>query len=172
MKSYTSDNNITVKVAKAEDLFDLKLCAKGFLEFIDEFQTKFLKKKIFILMGYYENNLAGMLVSEQQTHKVDSIERLIPTIYLYLLYVNPKFRRRHIATKLLESFLILQKKKGIASICIKLPQKFKDGIKFFQHYEFRLVGLIENNILLEHKIWDDYGISDCQLIGDDFNTTF
>ena len=172
MRSYKSEKNITIKVAKAEDLFDLKLCAKGFLEFIDDFQTKFLKNKIFIFAAYYDNNLAGMLVSEQQTHKVDSIENLIPTIYLYLLYVNPKFRRRHIGTKLLESFIMLQKKKGIASICIKLPQKYKNGIKFFQHYEFHLVGLVNNNIILEHKIWDDYGISDCQLIDDDFNTTF
>lgn len=172
MKSNMSENNIVIKVAKAEDLFDLKLCANEFLEYINDFQTKFLKNKIFILAAYYNNNLAGLLVSEQNTHKVDSIENLIPIVYLYLLYVNPKFRKRHIGTTLLESFIILQKKKGIASICIKLPHNYKNGIKFFQHYEFHLVGQIKNSIILEHKIWDDYGISDCQLIGDDFNTTF
>ena len=172
MRTNKYEKNILIKVANAEDLFDLKLCAQEFLEFIDDFQQKFLTNKIFVLAAYYDNNLAGILVSEQQTHKVDSIENLIPTIYLYLLYVNPKYRRKHIATTLLEAFLMIQKKIGIASICIKLPQKYKNGIKFFQHYKFRLVGLIDNNILLEHKIWDDYGISDCQLIGDDFNTPF
>lgn len=172
MRLSKSKKKILIKVAKNDDLFDLKLCAQGFLEFLDDFQTKFLKNKFFILTAYYDNILAGMLVSEQKTHKVESIENLIPTIYIYLLYVNPKYRRKHIAKTLLESFISIQKKRGVASICIKLPQKYKSGIKFFQHYEFHLVALINNNFILEYKIWDDYGVSDCQLIGDNFNNTF
>ncbi|MFX1337095.1 MAG: GNAT family N-acetyltransferase [Promethearchaeota archaeon] len=172
MRLYKSNKDFLIKVANADDLFDLKLCAQGFLEFIDDFQIKFLKNKLFILTAYYDNILAGILVSEQQIHKIDSIENLIPTIYLHLIYVNPKYRRKYIGTTLLKSFILIQKKKGIASICIKLPQKYQNGIKFFQNYEFRLVGLTKNEVILEHNLWDDYGISDCQLIGDDFNITF
>ena len=113
MNTNKNKNHILIKVASSEDLFDLRLCAQGFLEFIDDFQKKFLTNKIFVLVAYYDNNLAGMLVSEHNIHRVDSLENLIPTIYLYLLYVNPKYRRKQIATTLLKSFIMIQKKKEL-----------------------------------------------------------
>jgi GNAT superfamily N-acetyltransferase len=163
------DPRIKIQVAKNEDLFDLNLCAKEFIDLIDNFTKKFLNKKLFILTAYYENILVGILVAEDKSHKVDSLEKLLPKIYIHFLYVNPFYRNKNIGKEMLDKFLDIQKEKGTASIYIKLPQKYKSGIKFFLKNNFRQVHKEGTKIVLELNLWNDYGIRDYQIVEEDLN---
>ena len=158
-----------IKSADSENLLDLELCAKEFLDFIDNFKEKFLKGKFFVLTAYFDSILAGVLVADKKIRQIDALEKIIPNIYLYLIYVNKKFRNNQIGKKLLDSFINIQKQNGIASIYIELPQKFKKGINFLQKRSFQRISKIQNNIILELKLWNDYGIIDSQVIEEDFN---
>ena len=172
MDTNNSKNKVQVKISDEEDFFDLNLCAKEFLDFIDEFQIKFLEKKYFILKAHYNDILAGILVAEDKTNKVDSLKKFVPIIHLHLIYVNNQFRKKSIGKILLESFILIQKKNGMALINVKIPQKYRDGIKFFLKNKFLVVEKKENDIVLEINLWNDYGIRDCQIIEEDFNDVF
>ena len=162
-------HKILIKHAENENLLDIELCAKEFIDFIDNFKKNFLEGRFFILTAYYDFILAGVLIAEKKVREIDSLEKIIPSIQLHLLYVNKKFRYKQIGTKLLESFINIQKQNDIASIYIELPQKYKIGINFLQKKSFQRIGKKQNNVILELKLWNDYGIIDSQVIEDDFN---
>ncbi|TFG01488.1 MAG: GNAT family N-acetyltransferase [Promethearchaeota archaeon] len=164
-----SSPKIEIKLAGKEDFIELKLCAMEFLDFIKDFKKKFFNKKFFILTAYYDSILAGILVGEDEGKKIDSIEKIVPIMYLHLLFVNPKFRHKNIGKALLDNFKSILKKKGIASIYVKLPQKYKKGVEFFQKNNFHQVDKNQNRIILELNLWNDLGIRDCQIIGDNFD---
>ena len=166
------DPNIKIKIAETSDFFDLNLVAKEFIDFIDDFRKKFLDKKFFVLTAWYNNILAGLLISEDKSKKVSSLKKLLPSMYLHLVYVNPKFRNKHIGKQLLENFIKVQKEKGTASIYIKLPQNYKNGIRFFQHNQFRQICVDRNKITLELNLWDDFGVTECQIIDEDLENSF
>ncbi len=164
-----SSPKIEIKIAGKENFIELKLCAMEFLDFIKDFKKKFLYKKFFILTAYYDSILAGILVGEDEGKKIDSIEKIVPIMYLHLLFVNPKFRHKNIGKSLLDNFKSILRKKGIASIYVKLPQKYKKGVEFFQKNNFHQVDKNHNRIILELNLWNDLGIRDCQIIGDNFD---
>ena len=118
--------------AEIEMLYDIYLCAEEFNDLVDTFKEKFLNKDITISMAFYDDILSGFIVAEDKSQKVDAIEKLIPTTCLHLLYVNSKFRKKHIGKFLFDEFIKTQKEKGTASIYIKIPQKYKNGINPFQ----------------------------------------
>ena len=162
------DPHIIIKVADNENIIDLSLCAKEFLEFIKNFRDKFLNKKFFILTAYYDNVLAGLLIAEDKSQKVDSLNKVVPRMYLKLLYVNPRFRNRHLGKKLLDHLIEIQKDRGIALISIKLPQRYKQGIQFFLKNNFITSSKDNDRIILELNLWNDFGIRDCHIIDEDF----
>ena len=82
--------------ANKEDLIDLNLCAKEFLQLIEDFNINFLNRKYFTLTAYYKKLLVGILIAEEKNHKVDSLEKIVPKTNLYLIYVSPSFRKNHI----------------------------------------------------------------------------
>jgi GNAT superfamily N-acetyltransferase len=163
------DPKIKIQVSKNEDLFDLNLCAKEFIDLIDNFKTKFLNKRFFILTAYYNNILVGLLVAEDKSHIVDSLEKILPIINIHMLYVNPSYRKKNIGKELLDTFLNIQKGKGTASIHIKLPQKYKSGIAFFLKNNFRQIHKDGSKVILEINLWNDYGIRDYQIVEEDLN---
>lgn len=160
---------IEIKIAGKEDFIELKLCAMEFLDYIKDFKKNFFNKKFFILAAYYDSILAGILVAEDESKKIDSIEKIVPIMCLRLLFVNPKFRHKNIGKSLLDNFIIILKKKGTASIYVKLPQKYKKGVEFFQKNNFHQVDKNDNRIILELNLWNDLGIRDCLIIGDNFD---
>ena len=168
MNSQEQDPHIKIKIADNENFFDLSLCAKEFLEFIKNFRDKFLNKKYFILTAYYDNVLAGLLVAEDKSQKVNSLTKVLPRMYLKLLYVNPRFRNRKLGKKLLDHLIEVQKKRGIALISIKLPQRYKRGIQFFIKNNFYTSFKDNDRIILELNLWNDFGIRDCYIIDDNF----
>lgn len=172
MESPKKGFNFEIKVASKEDFFDLFLCAKEFIDLIDNFKRKFFNKQFFVLTAHYNNNLIGILVAEDKSNKVASLEQILPTMYIHLLFINPKFRNNNFGKKLLNAFLTLQKEKGIASIYVKLPQKYKKGIVFFQKNNFQPISQEKSKVLLELKLWEDYGIRNCQTIEDNYNDLF
>ncbi len=93
-------------------------------------------------------------------------------MHLHLLYVNPNFRKKNIGKSLLNSFFSIQRRNGIASIYIKLPQKYRDGINFFLKNNFHIIDKVKNKIILEFALWNDYGIRECQIIEENFNDMF
>ncbi len=161
--------NFKVKIAKKEDLTELTLCAKEFIELIEKFKLNFLDGKYLTLLTYYNDLIAGVLIAQELIPKVDSVENILPKTLLKLIYVNPNFRNKLIGTKLLLTFLKNQKEKGIASVFIKLPQKYKSGIKFFETNNFRRVGKIKDIIILEFNLWNDFGIRFSEFLADDIN---
>jgi len=167
-----NDTHLEIVIAKNENLYDIHLCAEEFIDLIDHFKEQFLNKEIIIITAFYDNVLSGFLVAEDKSQKIDAIEKIVPTTCLHLLFVNSKFRKKHIGTALLETFIKAQKKKGIASIYIKLPQKYKNGIKFLQKNDFRQIDIVKSKIILEKNLWNDYGVRDCQIIGDNVNDLF
>ena len=162
-------HKIQIRLSDNENLLDIELCAEEFIDFIENFKENFLNGKFFILTANYESVLAGVLIAEKKVKEIDSLEKIIPSIQFHLLYVNKKFRNNQIGKKLLDSFINIQKKNGIASIYIELPQKYKRGINFLQKRSFQRINKIQNNIILELKLWNDYGIIDSQVIEEDFN---
>jgi len=169
MQKQDNLNKITIKIAKQENFFDLNLCAKEFIDLIDNFKTRFLNKKFFVLIAYYDEILAGLLVAEDKSKKVDSLEKIIPNICLHLLYINSNYRNKGIGKRLVNAFIMLSKENGYASIYIRLPNKYKKGITFFLNNEFLGLkfgqkGEINNKIVLEMNLWNDFGVRDCQII--------
>ena len=169
MNPRTHELRLEICRAEIEILYDIYLCAEEFKDLVDTFKEKFLNKDITISMAFYDDILSGFIVAEDKSQKVDAIEKLIPTTCLHLLYVNSKFRKKHIGKFLFDEFIKTQKEKGIASIYIKIPQKYKIGINFLQRNDFRQIDKIKSKIILEKKLWNDYGIGDCQIIGDNVN---
>jgi GNAT superfamily N-acetyltransferase len=171
-KNSEINSNFKIKLAKREDLTELTLCAKEFIELIEKFKLNFLDGKYLTLIIYYNNLIAGVLIAQELIPKVDSIENILPKTLLKLIYVNPNFRNKLIGTTLLLSFLKNQKEKGVASVFIKLPQKYKSGIKFFETNNFRRVGKTRDNILLEFNLWNDFGIRFSEFLAEDLNHIF
>ena len=165
-------SHLRIDLAKNENLYDIHLCAEEFIDLIDDFKEKFLNKEIIILTAFYDNILSGFLIAEDKSQKIDTIEKILPSTCLHLLFVNSKFRNKRIGKVLLETFIEAQKRKGIASIYIKLPQKYKSGIKFLQKNDFHQIDIEKSNIILEKNLWNDYGVRDCQIIGDNVNDLF
>ena len=151
------ESKISIKTGNNEDLMELQLCANEFIDFIDDFEINLLNKKYFILTAYYFNNLSGILLAENQISKIDSLEMLIPKIQLIFLFVNPSYRNNSIADMLLNTFIKIQKKRQIATIFIKLPQKYKMGIKFLAKYGFLQIITSNNEVVLEKNLWYDFG---------------
>ncbi|MBD3215042.1 MAG: GNAT family N-acetyltransferase [Candidatus Lokiarchaeota archaeon] len=169
MENQTNFRKITIKIAEKENFFDLNLCAKEFIDLIDNFKSKFLNHKYFVLVAYYENILAAILVAEDKSNRIDSLEKILPNICLHLLYVNPNYRNMGIGKRLVNTFIMIMKNRGYATIYVKLPNKYKKGISFFLNNEFlglkfRQKGNKDNNIILEIHLWEDFGIRDCQII--------
>jgi len=168
----TSNLKIEIRPANNESLTDLDLCAKEFIDFIDDFKNKFLNKDFFVLSAHLNDILVGILVAEDKSQKLDSLEKLVPIMYLHLLFVNPISRNKKIGEKILKEFLSIQKQKGIAYIYIKIPQNYKEGIKYLSKNNFQHVGKKANKIILKYNLWNDYGIRKCHNISDIFNNIF
>jgi GNAT superfamily N-acetyltransferase len=172
MVSRKNEYQIDIKLSKDEDFIDLKLCAKEFIDLIDDFKINFLKKKYLILTAYYNDLLVGILISDVKVRKINSYDKIVPKVRLYLLYVNPNFRGKQIGKKLLDNYLKIQKKRGIAVIYIKLPQKYKKGIIFFRKSKFDQIEIQNNKIILEYNLWNDYGITDLDIIDKNLKDVF
>lgn len=168
----TSNLKIEIRPANNESLTDLDLCAKEFIDFIDDFKNKFLNKDFFVLSAHLNDILVGILVAEAKSQKLDSLEKLVPIMYLHLLFVNPISRNKKIGEKILKEFLSIHKQKGIAYIYIKIPQNYKEGIKYLSKNNFQHVGKKANKIILKYNLWNDYGIRNCHNISDIFNNIF
>jgi GNAT superfamily N-acetyltransferase len=166
------NNKIQIRKANESDLADIYLCAEDFIQLIENFQLNFLKKKFFTLIAHYNNILAAVLVAEKKVHRVESLETLLPKTKICLIYVNPSYRKKHIATELLESYIKYQKKEEIASIFIKLPQKYQEGIKFFENKKFQKSGKIKDKIILEHFLWYDFGLRRSDYFSQNLNDVF
>ena len=172
MEPRKNDITLQINIAKNENFYDIHLCAEEFTDLIDHVKEKFLNKEIIIITAFYNDILSGFLVAEDKSQKIDAIEKIVPSTCLHLLFVNSKFRNKHIGTALLESFFKAQKEKGIASIYIKLPQKYTNGIRFLQKNDFHQKDKVKSKIVLEKNLWNDYGVKDCQIIGDKVNDLF
>lgn len=172
MELKDKDSKINIKIAQDESVINLNIIAEEFLELIDDFNINFINNKYLILTAYFNNNLAGILIAENKIHKIDSLEKIIPKVSLYLIYVNATFRNNHIGKKLLNCFLKIQKSKGVASVYIELPQKYIRGIEFFKRNNFLQMGKDKNKIILEINLWNDYGIRDDDIIENSFNDLF
>jgi len=162
-------SKIIIKIANKENFFDLSLCAEEYIELIDNFRQKFLNEQFFVLLAYWNNVLAGILVAEDNSQKVDSLEKILPTMSLSLLFINPNYRHKGLGKRLMNCLIMILLKKGFASISIELPKNYKEGIHFFLHndflnYKFRQIEKTDTKIILEMNLWNDYGIRDCQLI--------
>ncbi len=166
------DSDISIKEANKEDLIDLNLCAKEFLQLIEDFNINFINHKYFTLTAYYKKLLVGILVAEEKNNTVDSLEKIVPKTNLYLIYVNPNFRKNHIGKKILINYLSVQKKKGIASIFVELPHKYKKGIQFFQHNKFHQINKVKDKIILEINLWNDFGIRSSEFISNNLSDVF
>ena len=169
MDSISSDFHVDIRIANKEDLFELNSSAQDLIELIRDFKINLKKDKYFILTAFHNNLLIGVLVAKKRIHKVDSLEMLVPKVRLYLIYVNKQYRNLNIGKKLLGEFVDLQKKRGSASIYVKLPQKYKQGIKFFMKNQFQRVDIVKSKIILEYHLWEDYGITNCEIIDDSMN---
>ncbi|MBD3196541.1 MAG: GNAT family N-acetyltransferase [Candidatus Lokiarchaeota archaeon] len=169
MQNSKTSSKYVIKEGNEEAFINLKLCANDYIDLIDGFKEKFKNGKYFILTAYYKEVLIGLLIAEDKSKKVDSIEKIVPTINLNLIFVNKNYRNNNIGTKLLNTFIMLQKKRGFASIYITIPEKYKQGLHFFLNNkflnrQFRQVGKLNNKIILEMNLWNDLGIFDCQII--------
>lgn len=171
-ESKKSHQQVEIRVAQDEDLYDLNLCVKDFLDFINNFKQKFKEKKFFILTAYYNEILSGVLIAKDKTKKVDSLQKILPKMSIKLIFVNPKFRNMNIGRDLLDTFLEIQKENGFASVYVKLPQKYKRGIKFFQNNDFLIINKRKSRIVLEINLWNDFGVRDCCIIDNNFNDMF
>ena len=98
--SQISNLKIEIRLANNESLTDLELCAKEFKDFIDNFKIKFLNKDFFVLTAHLNDLLVGILVAEEKSQKLDSLEKLIPIMDLHLLFVNPISRNKKIGEKI------------------------------------------------------------------------
>ncbi|TFF87553.1 MAG: N-acetyltransferase [Promethearchaeota archaeon] len=155
--------NFQIKIAENESFLDLKLCAKEFIEFVDDFKKKFQNKKFFILTAYDNCTLIGILIAEDKSNDIDSLDKIIPKMRLYLVYVNPKFRHLHVGKRLINTFLMIKKKEGYAGIIVKLPQNYRKGINYFLknsflNHRFYLKGIKDSKMEMEMDLWNNLGI--------------
>ena len=164
--SNSGSSEIIIKEANQNDYFLLELCAKEFIELIKNFKKKFENNDFFVLIGYFKEDVAGVLVSERN-NIVRTIENIVPTTQIHFLYVNPAFRGKKIGTTLLNEFIKIQKKNNIALIFIELYKNNKKEIEFFETFGFRREKIDAAKIYLNLRLWDDLGIS-----SDDFFETF
>ncbi len=160
---------IKIKEAINPDFFDFKICAGEFGPLLDKLNENAKKHELFILTAYSNNILAGILISEQMNQKVDSVNTIVPTSLLYLIYVNPFFRNKGLGKKLLNYYLIKQKFLGIATIYMNIPQKYKMGTKFLLKNNFHQTFRSTTTLIFKYNLWNDYGIRDSILIGEHFN---
>jgi GNAT superfamily N-acetyltransferase len=154
-------SRIIIRTGNNEDIIELQMCANEFIEFIDDFEINLHNEKYFILAAYYCKNLSGILLAENFISKVNGLETLIPKIQLIFLFVNSTYRNKGIASLLLKNFIKIQKKEKIGSIYINLPQKYKFGKKFLEKFNFVQIKVVNNKIVLERKLWYDFGIESC-----------
>ncbi len=169
MVNEKKNKKIEIKMAENETLYDLYLCAKDHLDVIDDFKIKFLKKEYFILTAYNNNILVGILIAEDKSKKIDCLRKIVPNLCIHLLYVNKNYRNEGLGKRLINTLIMILINKGFASIYVKLPEKNKKGINFFLNNEFlenhfQQVGKMNNKVLLELHLWNDYGVSNCQMI--------
>jgi GNAT superfamily N-acetyltransferase len=177
IKNNDKKSKIVIKIASEENFFDLNLCAENFIELIDNFKEKFLNDQFFVLSAYCNDVLVGILVAEDKSRKIDSLERIVPTMNLSLLFINPHYRNRGFGKRLMNSFVMILLQKGFASISIQLPKNYIEGIHFFLkndflNYQFRQIDKTEHKIVLEMHLWNDYGIINCELIELDSHTFY
>jgi len=149
-------------------LIDLRLCAKEFIDFIEGFSDNYNTENYFILTALQDELLVGLLIADNKCNDDDPIVNFLPATSLKLLFVAPKFRNNKIGYFLLNKFINLQKKEGIAIIHIELPQHYIMGIKFFQKNNFYEKEKLRNKIILERNIWIDFGIRDTDIIENSF----
>lgn len=162
------DLEISLGLSPNMSLIDLRLCAKEFIDYIEDFSDKFNTEKFFILTALMDEQLVGMLIADKNCTNDDLIINFLPTTSLKLLFVAPKFRKNKIGTLLLNKFITLQKEEGIAIIQIELPQYYVSGIKFFQKYNFHEKEKYRNKVMLERNIWIDFGIRDIDFIDNSY----
>jgi GNAT superfamily N-acetyltransferase len=172
MNDLKKESSVAVKIAKLEDFVDLYLCAGDFIDFIQNFKKKFYEGKLFILTAIFNGVLAGVLISEDESRIIDSIDKIIPTMHLYLIYVNPTYRNKKLGKILIDKFITYAKKKGIGSIYIKLPEKYKNGIKFFERCHFQVEDVNGSEVILHLNLWNDYGVRNCEIVDEDLNNHF
>ncbi|MHA1671539.1 MAG: GNAT family N-acetyltransferase [Promethearchaeota archaeon] len=159
---------ISIGISTNLSLIDLRLCAKEFIDFIEGFSDNYKTENYLILTALQDELLVGMLIADKKYKYDDLVINFLPTTYLKLLFVAPKFRNNKIGYLLLDKFINLQKEEGIAIIYIELPQHYVRGIKFFQKYNFYEKEKIQNKIILERNIWNDFGIRNTDLIENSF----
>ena len=169
MNSISPDFQVDIRIANEEDLFELNSSAQDLIELIRDFKINLREDKYFILTAFHNDILIGVLVAEKNVHRVDSLDMLVPKVRLYLIHVNIHYRNLNVGKKLLDYFLDLHKRRGSASIYIKLPQKYKQGISFFIRNKFQRVAIVKSKIILEYHLWEDYGITNCEIIDDSMN---
>ena len=155
---YNNRTHKKIKVAEKSDYFFIELCAKEYIDLIKNFKKKFENNDFFVLIGYYENNVAGVLVSESN-NVVKSIKDILPAIKIHFVYVNTAFRGKRIGHNLLNEFVNIQKKNNIALIFVELFKNNKKGMKFFEKFGFQKVKIAAAKVILRKNIWDDLGIS-------------
>jgi ribosomal protein S18 acetylase RimI-like enzyme len=158
------ETNIKIKKATEEDFFDLKMCANDFIELIDNFKKKLINKQYFVLIAYMNNVVAGILVSENKVTHIDALEKIIPNIFIKLVYINPQFRNQELGRKLLNAFIKIQKENEIGIIYTNIPQKYNRGIKFYKNNGFHQIRKTDGKIVLELILWNDFGLRDSQLV--------
>jgi len=162
------DLEISMGFSSNMSLIDLRLCAKEFIDFIEGFSDNYNPENYFILTALQDDQLVGILIADKKSTNDDPIINFLPTTSLKLLFVAPKFRNNKIGYLLLNKFITLQKKEGIAIIQIELPQHYVSGIKFFQKYNFHKKEKFRNKILLERNIWIDFGIRNIDFIDNSY----
>ncbi len=153
-----TDTEKIIKVAEINDYFLIELCAKEYIDLIKNFKERFENNDFFVLIGYYEKNVAGVLVSERN-NVVKSIEDILPAMQIHLVYVNPAFRGKKIGKNLMNEFIRTQKKNNIAFIFVELFKNNKREMEFFEKYGFRREKIDAAKIILTKIVWDDMGIS-------------
>ena len=164
MDSKSSGSNVKLRIATKEDLLELATSATNLTALLDTSKIDIAGGNYFILTARYNNLLIGVLIAEKKIHKVDSLNMIVPRIRLHLIHVHEKYRLMGIGKKLLETFLKFYHKAEVASIYVKLPQKYQKGISFFLKHDFQRVEVIKNKIVLELNLWKDYGIRNCEII--------
>lgn len=169
MRNYENKSKIIIKIAENEHLYDLYLCAKEYVELIDDFEEKFLNNEYFILTAYIDDLLIGVLIAEDKSKKIDCLRKIVPSICIHLLFVNKSYRNKGLGKRLMNSLIMILINKGFASLYIKLPEKNKKVINFFINNEFlknhfQQTSRIYNKVLLKMNLWNDYGLSDCHTI--------
>lgn len=168
----SKNSKVSIKVASENDIIDINLCAEEYLQLLEDFEVKYSKGDYFILIAYYDNILAAVLVAEKRIHKVDSLETIVPKSRLCLIYVNSLYRKKQIASRLLDFFKKVQKEKGIASIFVELPLKYQKGIKFFEKNDFQITGKNKDKFYLEFYLWNDFGLRMSDFLSKDLNDIF